>query len=154
VAGDGLNRDFSKRNSWGKKWKTCIPRGVFFFSVVQVFFLSKCFHAWKIFIYIWASFHGFNEGNLSHMKHLSFLCYVNTHSLNKVPNPIKVTSFEAVSKTKQNMWILWQTKWILWVFVICLATQNTTTNRITVLAVFWWFHIKFWQMKVWVGIPY
>ena len=37
------------------------------------------------------------------MKHLGYLCYVNTHSLNKVPNLIKVTSFEAVSKTKQNV---------------------------------------------------
>lgn len=52
----------------------------------------------EIFLSTFASFHGFNEGNLSHMKHLSFLCYVNTHSLNKVPNPINVTSFEAVAR--------------------------------------------------------
>lgn len=102
VAGDGLNLDFSKRNSWGKKWKTCIPRGVFF-SVVQVHFSYPNAIMHEIFVSTFASFHGFNEGNLSHMEPLGYLCYVNTHSLNKVPNPIKVTSFEAVRKTKQNV---------------------------------------------------
>lgn len=44
VAGDGLNLDFSKRNSWGKNGKHAFQEA-FFFSVVQVFFLSKCYHA-------------------------------------------------------------------------------------------------------------
>lgn len=103
VAGDGLDLKIVQNGTLGgKNGKHAFQEAVFFFQLYKYFsYPNAIMH--EIFLSTFASFHGFNEGNLSHMEPLGYLCYVNTHSLNKVPNPIKVTSFEAVSKTKQNM---------------------------------------------------
>lgn len=151
VAGDGLNRDFSKRNSWGKKWKTCIPRCVF--SVVHFFFLIQMLPCMK-YLYL-------------QLPHFMVLMKVILHEAFGLSMLCKYSFVEQSSKPNQSHF-LWsckqdQTKRVNLVanqvnlagschFVLPLQTQPPSV--VQSWRFFGDFTSSFGKMKVWVGIPY